>query len=105
RWGLNTIGSDHLDVSGPFETVTRCFQIAFSRNGVHEAFAGVGDSGGAVFAREPGGWRLAGVLLSVSRFPGQAKEIAVFGNATNAADLSVYASQILETIGGTTAAP
>ena len=105
RWGMNTIGSQQVDVSGPFETVTRCFPIVFGQNGVHEAFAGVGDSGGAVFAREPGGWRLAGVMLSVARFPGQAQELAVFGNATHAADLSVYAKQILEATSSATTAP
>ena len=68
---------------------------------MHEAFAAVGDSGGAVFVRGSDGWRLGGVMLSVSRLPGQTAELALFGNTTNAADLSVYAPQILEA----TAAP
>lgn len=99
RWGSNSVSHGHLDVSGPFDTLTRCFLLEFDPNGVHEAQAATGDSGGAVFVRGPEGWSLAGVMLSVSRLPGQTPELALFGNFTNAADLSVYADQILETIG------
>lgn len=99
RWGMNTVSPGHIDVTGPNETITRCFQIEFTRGGVHEAQAGVGDSGGAVFVRREQDWRLAGVMLSVSRLPGQKGDLALFGNVTNAADLSVYARQILEVTG------
>ncbi len=100
RWGMNTVSPRHSVVPGPNGTVTRCFQVDFTANGVHEAHAGTGDSGGAVFVRDPKGWRLGGVMLSVSRLPGQTGDFALFGNVTHAADLSVYAGQIAEVTSG-----
>lgn len=105
HWGMNTVESRQIDVRGPNETLTRCFQLAFTENGVHQGLAGGGDSGGAVFARGPKGWRLGGVMLSVARIAGQPESFALFGNVTLAADLSVYARQILEVTGLTTSAP
>lgn len=103
RWGLGSIGPEYLEMPGPIETLTRCFRVPFTPGGVHQAFAGTGDSGGAVFVRGADGWQLAGVMLSVSRLPGQAPDVALFGSATNAADLSVYAETIAATVGRKTA--
>jgi hypothetical protein len=94
RWGRNSVSRGHLDVRGPYGTLTRCFMLDFSPNGIDEGLAAVGDSGGAVFTRGPEGWRLAGVMISISRFPDQTDDTALFGNVTNAADLSIYAKQI-----------
>jgi hypothetical protein len=101
RWGLNTVAPKRVDVRGPNGTLTRCFQVDFTATGVlHEAQAVVGDSGGAVFMRDQhGNWQLAGVLLSVGRMKGQKSDLALFGNVTNAADLSVYAEQIERAMG------
>lgn len=105
RWGLNAVRPGRIDVSGPHKTLTHCFQLDFTKDGVHEGSAGVGDSGGAVFVRGPREWHLAGVMLSVSRLPGQTGDFALYGNLTNVADLSVYARQILEATSERTASP
>lgn len=102
RWGLNSIAPNRIDVHGPDGTLTRCFQLDFTSTGVlHEAQAALGDSGGAVFMRgQNADWSLAGVMLSVGRMPGQEADVVLFGNVTNAADLSVYAEQIERTRDG-----
>ncbi len=105
HWGMNLSASRQIDVQGPHDTLTRCFRLEFEENGVHEALAGSGDSGGAVFVRGPKSWRLGGIMLSVARNPGQSDGFALFGNVTHAADLSVYSRQILEVTGLEAAAP
>jgi len=86
---------------GPNAVTTHCFGMSFLRGGSdHEAQATVGDSGGAVFVREPDGWRLAGLILSVKKLPGQDLEEVLFGNATYAADLSLYRPQIERVLEG-----
>lgn len=105
RWGLNVVSPGRVDVPGPNKTLTHCFQLDFTANGVHEGAAGAGDSGGAVFVRGPREWYLAGVMVSVTRLPGQSGDFALYGNITNVADLSVYAGQISEVIGGKSDAP
>lgn len=99
RWGMNSISPGNVDVPGPADTLTHCFQTDFTPNGVHEAQAAVGDSGGAVFVRGRKGWRLGGVMVSVGRVPGQTPELALFGSYTQAADLSVYVDQIERAMG------
>jgi hypothetical protein len=100
RWGTNRVYSNDLDIAGP-NSITRCFQMDFSHHGtVHEAQATTGDSGGAVFAKRGGEWRLAGVLLSIGSVPGQHFHTSLYGNTTNAADLSYYRRQILRIMKG-----
>jgi len=95
RWGTNRIDPGRVEIPGPNQVTTQCFTMSF-RHGEsrHEAQATVGDSGGAIFVRESGQWRLAGLTLSVSKIPGQDPEEVLFGNETLAADLSVYRPQI-----------
>lgn len=101
RWGTNRVDPGRTDLPGPNQVTTRCFRMSFLHGGSpHEAQATVGDSGGAVFVRTPDGWRLAGLILSVHRLPGQDPEEVLFGNATFAADLSLYAPQIERVLAG-----
>lgn len=99
HWGMNTFSSRQIDLPGPHDTITRCLQLAFMGNGVDDAVAGTGDSGGAVFVRGPKAWRLGGVMLAVAKHAAQPDSLALFGNITHAADVSAYARQILEVTG------
>jgi hypothetical protein len=100
RWGTNRVYADGIDVSAPNSTwITRCFQTDFSQHGTpHEAQAAVGDSGGAVFVRGQKRWELAGLMVSIGGVPKQEPRTALYGNVTNAADLSYYRLQILRVI-------
>jgi hypothetical protein len=100
RWGMNRVYASGIDVTAPnSKWVTRCFQTDFSQHGTpHEAQAAVGDSGGGVFARSLQGWELAGLLVSIGGVAEQQPKTALYGNTTNAADLSYYRSQILRVI-------
>jgi hypothetical protein len=101
RWGANSVGAQISDMPGPGDAVTRCFQLWFDADATPDESQAVhGDSGGAVFVRGPsGGWELAGVMVSVGVPFSQPTGTAVFGNLTNAADLSAYRKQILAAIG------
>ena len=95
-WGRNRVSlpSQFMKMGA---SVTRAFGMRFDReNSVPgEAAVLVGDSGGAVFAREEGEWRLAGILFARQTQPGQVGHVAVFGNTSLAADLSFYRESIL----------
>lgn len=100
RWGTNRLDPGRVELPGPNQVTTQCFEMFFDPEiSSHEAQATVGDSGGAVFIKEDGGWRLAGLILSVYRFSDQDPEEVLFGNATLAADLSLYKPQIDDAIG------
>jgi hypothetical protein len=101
RWGTNRIFAVGIDVTSPDDKwLTRSFQMDFSQHGTpHEAQAAVGDSGGAVFTKALRGWELAGLLTSIGGLPDQDPKTALYGNTTNAADLSFYRTQIEEVIG------
>jgi hypothetical protein len=100
RWGTNRVYASGIDVTAPNnQSITRCFQTDFSQHGTpDEAQAAVGDSGGAVFAESLQGWELAGVLVSIGEAAEQEPKTALYGNVTNAADLSYYRPQILRVI-------
>ena len=76
--------------------MTRCMSMDFSRHGTpHEAQAAAGDSGGAVFVKSSDGtWSLGGVMFSITRDPYQESHSSLYGNYTNAVDLSAYVDQI-----------
>ena len=81
--------------------VTRAFAMSFDPfETKHEAQAALGDSGGAVFIRREGRFELAGVLIAVGGYPGQPPETSLYGNTTNAADLSVFARKLTELVRG-----
>ena len=96
EWGRNVVSEpSHFMRMG--RLVTRAFGMHFDREGAVAGEAAVlnGDSGGAVFAREAGEWRLAGILFARKAHPGQANHVAVFGNTSMAVDLSFYREHIL----------
>ena len=95
-WGRNTVSQpSHFAPVG--RTVTRAFGMRFDRDGavIGEAVVLNGDSGGAVFAREAGQWKLAGILFARQTEAGQVGHVAVFGNTSLAVDLSYYRERIL----------
>ena len=59
-----------------------------------ESHATKGDSGGGVFHNSGGEWKLSGIMISSSMPDGQPINVAVFGNLTVSADLSVYRDHI-----------
>lgn len=91
RWGTNFVEAyPLLRILG-----TEAFASYFDEGGsAHEAQGAVGDSGGAAFAWTGSGWELAGLLYAISIFSGQPNESSLYGQATYAADLSIYRDQI-----------
>ena len=102
RWGANRVS----DVGSRIRlgrVVTEGFASDFSLVGGavrREAQAVTGDSGGGVFSRTGprGSWELAGLLISMSRYPKQPAELVLHGNIAYIADLAHYRDQILEII-------
>jgi hypothetical protein len=91
RWGTNTVFKNAVRANS-----TEAFVTEFRKDGAtpHEAQAALGDSGGAVFVKVRGKWRLVGVLYAVRAFEKQPPETALYGNFTLIADLSRYRPQI-----------
>lgn len=114
RWGTNLIEDDEaffgegdanhtVPANAGFGDVVSLF-TEFDKTGLTlgdatatEAQALSGDSGSAVFVKESGVWKLAGITHAVSLFDNQpfGSSTAVFGNLTFFADLSTYREQIL----------
>src|SRR5208283_194918 len=91
RWGTNTVFKNAVRGNS-----TDAFVTQFRKDGAtpYEAQAAVGDSGGAVFVKVRGKWRLAGVLYGVVGFDKQPRETALYGNLTLSADLARYRAEI-----------
>lgn len=65
RWGQNVVTA----VVGAEGVATQMLYATFDRDGgENEAHLATGDSGGAVFLREAGQWKLAGINLSVDGY-------------------------------------
>ena len=98
RWGTNTVTAPALWIDDGFGD-TFMFGTTFNDLGApsSEAQAAYGDSGGAVFRKNGSAWELAGLMLTVGGYSGQPDPgaNAIYGNATYAADLSFYRSQIV----------
>ena len=106
RWGENTVTGRTLVDLGPTDGDVVSFFTTFDEFGrTHEAQATNGDSGGAVFLRENGDWKLGGILNAVGnspdfpfdgRPPGESSSdpFPYFGRVSTAADLSIYSDQI-----------
>lgn len=103
RWGTNEISRVGFDLAGPGKRLTRCFRMNFDRDGTpHEAQAAKGDSGGAVFLWDGQAYQLGGIMISIGYARGQAPDTALFGNFTNAVDISQYVPQIEAAMQGKT---
>jgi hypothetical protein len=95
RWGTNRITQ-----TGGVALNTRVIEMEFDPLGqpgstTDEGQAGSGDSGGAIYWKSGGVWRLAGTIIAISVFQGQPNATVLYTNLTLAADLSYYRSQIL----------
>jgi hypothetical protein len=108
-WGTNRVENDgqadpdHNVVINLVGRSTVSFFTQFDKTGVttgmptsSEAQALDGDSGSAIFHKEGGVWKLAGLTFATGNITGQPDPTlnAVYGNLTFGADLSFYASQI-----------
>jgi autotransporter-associated beta strand protein len=98
RWGRNMVSSTYSGIINAGYGSNHVFQTTFDRNpsvaldpnlAYNEFQAASGDSGGAVFAKDAQGWKLAGIMEAVST-PGNAN----FTDSTYSIDLSYYADQI-----------
>jgi hypothetical protein len=100
RWGRNFVAPR----LGDFEQSgrrTRTFLTVFDPGAApFEAQAARGDSGGGAFVKRRPGWRLAGLMVSVSEAPGQQPGTSLKGNATYLADLAHYRAEIVAITGG-----
>jgi hypothetical protein len=95
RWGTNNVSQTAFDLNLG-GTPVRSLGLAFNNVGGTEAIGTVGDSGGAAFV----GSNLAGILVAIWSYGGQAAQTSVYGNGTYVADLSYYRSQILSITAG-----
>jgi Trypsin len=101
RWGTNTIDFIN-ELQSISNTSERAFAMDFDAAGTpYEAQGASGDSGGAVFYKNPstGKWDLAGLMFAINVFGGQPSGTAVYGNVTYAADLAIYRDQIYSHVG------
>ena len=99
RWGTNRVADLEID---PTNT-THAIVFDFTEPGepgatANEGQAVLGDSGGAIFAKNGSTWELAGVLFGAAQFEGQNPASSLDGNLSLAADLSYYRSQILPVV-------
>ncbi len=106
RWGENSVtGQATVDLGAIDGDVISFFTTFDEFGSTHEAQGVNGDSGGAVFLKEGGVWKLGGIMNAVGtgstfsfdgRPPGETSSnpYPYFGRVTTAADLSVYSSQI-----------
>ena len=98
RWGTNTVAASGLWLDDGFGDVNM-LGTTFTDLGSPstEAQAAYGDSGGPVFHKNGAAWELAGLILTVGGYSGQPDPgaNAIYGDATYAADLSFYRSQIV----------
>lgn len=93
RWGTNNIAGYTSNVDDGFG-ITNTLQTDFTSGVAKEAQAANGDSGGGIFYKSGGVWELQGIILTEATFNNQPANTSVYGDATYAADLSTYKSQI-----------
>jgi hypothetical protein len=96
RWGNNRV-----EIVYPEPVLdTAAYLATFDESGgtTYECQAAQGDSGGGVFYKRFGTWALSGIMYAVSTYPEQPTNLALYGNGTIIADLSVYRAEILSVI-------
>jgi len=103
RWGTNAVTATDFWVPATNGSPdVKSFSTRFDFSGLFddEAQAVLGDSGGAVFAKNGSSWELGGVMFTVAGFSGQPdpRITPVFGNLTYSVDLAYYAPQILSIV-------
>ena len=111
RWGKNRVENTPLttttnNVNGDQRDV-KVITMDFDESGVtrnsygavtHEFQAAPGDSGGGLFYKTGGAWELTGIFTTIGKYQGQSTTSAVFGNLTDAANLSLYRANILAVV-------
>ncbi len=100
RWGTNVIDQGSI-IQGVGANTEESFVTSFTQDGTpYEAQGAPGDSGGAVFYKDPvtGTWSLAGSMYAVTSLPGQPWGTSAFGDLTYSADLSAYRTEIYQTM-------
>lgn len=97
RWGTNQITENDVVINAGYGNVTSVRTTFTEFPGTSEAQAAVGDSGGGMFAFNPGTleWDLVGVMVATSAYHDQPADTSMFGNSTYAADVSYYRDQII----------
>lgn len=100
RWGTNVVSVAPL--LAPVDANSEmAFTTNFDLNGTAFEAQGVpGDSGGAVFHKDPstGVWTLSGLMFQITLLPGQPPTTSIFGDSTQSADLSFYRTEIYQTM-------
>lgn len=91
RWGTNQITG-----TSSFNSTSLLYTTFDAITG--EAQGATGDSGGGVFYLNGATWELTGVMDYIGTFNNQPGSTAVFGNATEFADISTYRSAIFTAI-------
>ena len=103
RWGTNDLAFPEAAVDDKHGK-TDCWATIFDANGNNnEMQAATGDSGGGVFYKRGNSWELLGIMLAVDvgsnlDQPDGGLNMAVFGDTTYMADLSVYYGEITQVI-------
>ena len=99
RWATNRVSTGDITVTQEnLMTKTFVFEFdePFSAGATrYEAQAAVGDSGGGVFVKRDGEWKLAGLMVSVAGNLHSPKNASSYGDRTHAADLTHYREEIL----------
>ncbi|MEX2111919.1 MAG: dockerin type I domain-containing protein [Pirellulales bacterium] len=92
RWGMNEVASNQILINN----TTVGFSTRFDRPGfAFEGQAVTGDSGGGVFRKVDGAWKLVGIMTAQQSLTNQPAGTVVPGNLSQIADLAAYRSQIL----------
>lgn len=99
RWGTNIIFSTDARLphrNGSTRALSFVFDPPDGEDATrHEVQATLGDSGGAVFVKRDGEWRLAGMMTSISSNSGMPEQTTTYGDITFAADISFYRDEIV----------
>jgi hypothetical protein len=94
RWGANRVSTTGIPILNT-ESMILNFDGPGPAAVSHEAHVAIGDSGGAVYWKSGGTWYLAGTLFVAITFGSQPANTSLYGNATAAAEVSFYRSEII----------
>jgi hypothetical protein len=94
RWGANRVSTTGIPILNT-ESMILNFDGPGPAAVSHEAHVAIGDSGGAVYWKSSGTWYLAGTLFAALNFGSQPANTSLYGNATAAAEVSFYRSEII----------